>query len=574
MIRQTVRSLALVAVGLALAGGAWGQALRQSSSDAAMVALEYFGAAGGREIEASGFDLDPDAATTLRPYVGLTPTAEILTGNVADITFTLTGAAFSQTVSPANLDRRSACTAATTEAGLSISVASGGARGDSSVTFRVEATAGFGTSSALCFWVPNVQATLANLSPPGTPAAMQVMGVAVTATIKQGVTNSSPFPAKISGPAAGDVDSEGRTSTETGFTTAIVGSSPNAPSRIFVGARALITSLGTPGTAMVALADRSKIASGGTPDPSASDPRAAAMGLLVGTLSVATASNAATAIWQLDGGGYVVEADGDLDGSLGGQIMLSVGGPFQDGDKVVFDLPGDSTRSVSPAGGMATTSVELATGSTPIVYVPGGAGVLEPSRFAAMAKYAFNNLDNNNALSIMPVVASITYQGITVEGYAYGVVKAGGMDTSYVRATCEAPSGMCQVFLDCKDMDGTTHFGGPAMVDAGDTAAWSSDAIASVVGAEDGWAGRGRCDLWSTAPLAVQHMVRSHDTLINSSAVVGRSLDEGADIDGDDIAAIKAVVDDICSSIGTDGDSDPMTNDGSGDTACQPMTAQ
>ena len=44
MIRQTVRSLALAALAFALAGGAWGQALRQGSSDAAMVALEYFGA--------------------------------------------------------------------------------------------------------------------------------------------------------------------------------------------------------------------------------------------------------------------------------------------------------------------------------------------------------------------------------------------------------------------------------------------------------------------------------------------------------------------------------------------------
>lgn len=570
MIRQTVRSLALVAVGLALAGGAWGQALRQSSSAEAMVALEYFGAAGGREIEASGFDLDGDNTNgQQRPYVGLTPTADILVGNVADVTFTLTGATFSQTVSPANLDRRAGCATATTEAGLSVAVDSGGARGDSSVTFKVEVTgtAAFGSSSAMCFWIPNVQATLANLSPPGTPPAMQERGVAVTATIKQGVTNSSPFPAKISGPQTADVDAN-----EDGDNTDDneVGTAPNTDNRIFIGARALATDLGTGGEAMVALADRSKIVSGGTPDPSASDPKTAAMGLLVGTLTVATASNAAS-IWQLDGGGAVVDADGDLDGSLGGQVTLSVGGPFQDGDKVVFDLPGESTRSVSPSGGMATTSVELAPGSTPIVYVPGGTGVLKPAKFAAMAKYAFNSLDNNNALPIMASVGSITYQGITVEGYAYGVVKGGGMDTSYVRATCEATTGMCQVFADCTGQDGTAYFGGPVSIAAGTTGVVDSDAIAAALGG--GWdSGRGRCDIWSTAPLAVQHMVRSGHTLINSSAVVGRSLDEGADT-GDAIAEVKMVVDNICSSIGTDGDSDPMTNDGSGDTACQPMTA-
>ena len=488
---------------------------------------------------------------------------------MADITFTLTGATFSQTVSPANLDRRSACTDATLTAGLSIAVASGGARGDSSVTFKVEATADFPDTAALCFWVPNVQATLANLSPPGTPPAMQVMGVAATATIAQGVTNSNPFPARISGPLAGDVDANEDGDALDG---AEVGSSPNAGSRIFTGARALITGLGDGGMAMVALTDRTKIiGSTGTPDPSASDPKTATTGLLVGTLSVATAPTAATAIWQLDGGGYVVDADGDLDGSLGGQIMLSVGGPFQDGDKVVFDLPGDSTRSMTPSGGMATTSVELASGMTPIVYVPGGTANLRPSKFAAMAKYAFNSLDNNNALPIMASVGSITYQGINVEGYAYGVVKGGGMDMSYVRATCEAASDACHVFADCTGQDGTPYFGGPVAIPAGATGVVDSDAIAAALGG--GWdAGRGRCDIWSTAPLAVQHMVRSGHVLINSSTVVGRGLDENAD------DSVQGVVDRICASVGSgDGEQDG-DDDGNGgtfptdvDTACMPM---
>ena len=569
MIRQTVRSLALAALGLALASGAWGQSLRQSASMPAMVALEYFGAAGGREIEASGFDLDSATTGLQRPYVALTPTAAISVGNVADITFTLTGATFSQTVSPANLDRRSACTSSDTTEGLSISVAGGGARTDSSVTFRVEATAAFDSSAALCFWVPNLQATLANLSPPGTPPADQMMGVAVTATIKQGVTNSNPFPARISGPAAADVDTDSSGSVD----GAEVGNAPNAPSSIFIGERALVTSLGDGGMAMVALADRSKIASGGTPDPSASDPKAAAMGLLVGTLSVKVATNAATEIWQLDGGGFVVDGD-DLDGSLGGQVMLSVGGPFQDGDKVVFDLPGESTRSVTPSGGMASTSVELAPDTTtPIVYVPGGTGVLRPAKFAAMAKYAFNSLDNNSALPIMASVGSITYQGITVQAYAYGVVRGGGMDTSYGRATCEAASGMCQLFADCTDQDGTAHFGGPVPIAAGATAVIDSDALAGALGG--GWdKGRGRCDIWSTAPLAFQHMVRSHGLLINNSAVVGRGLDENAD------DSIQGVVDRICASVGMgdglqDGDDDPE-NPGTPlvtdvDTVCTPV---
>lgn len=572
MIRQTMRSLALVAAGLALAGGAWGQVLRQSTSAAPMVALEYFGASAGREIQSAGFDVDDnpaDRTAAVRPYVALqTDTgADISQGNVAEITYTLTGATFSQSVSPANLDKRTACTAAVAEGGLSVSVVRGGARDDSSVTFRVEATGALTSASQICFWVPNVQATLANLSPPGTPAAMRVMGVAVTATIKQGVTNASPFPARISGPLANDVDANDDGDATDG---AEVGSSPNSARTVFTAARALVTGLGEGGKAMVALSDRTKIASGGMPDPSASDPNMAASGLLVGTLSVAAATNA-SAIWQLSGAAAVVNAQGALHASLGGQVMVSVGGPFQAGDKVVFDLPGPTSRSVTPSGGMATTSLELAVGSTPIVYVPGGTGILKPSKFAGMAKYAFNNLDNNSALPIMASMGEITYQGITIQGYAYGVVRNGGTDSSYVRATCEASSSACQVFLDCTDQDGMNHFGGPASVDAGSTAVWGSDAIASVIGG--GWdKGRGRCDLWSTSDLAVQHMVRSGHTLINNSTVVGRGVDENVD------DSIKTVVDRICASVGTgDGEQDG-DDDGDGgtfpddvDTACMPV---
>ncbi|MCY4343660.1 MAG: hypothetical protein OXE83_08840 [Gammaproteobacteria bacterium] len=563
MIRQTMRCLVLAAAGLAVAGGAWGQILRQSSSAPVMVALEYFGASAGREIEASGF--------SPRPYVALTPgDTAVGLGNVAEITFTLTGATFSQTVSPANLDRRTACTAATTEQGLLATVARGGARGDSSVTFRAEISgtgaAALSSSSALCFWVPNVQATLANLSPPGTPPATQVMGVGVTATISQSGAASNPFPSRISGPAAGDVDAD----MSNDITGAEIGSSPNSAARVFTGARALNTRLLGGGMAQVALTDRTKIASGGLPDPSASNPRTAATGLLVGRLSIAAASNASS-IWQLDGGGAVIDGDGDLDGSLGGQITVSVGGPFQEGDKVVFDLPGSTAaRSVPASGGMASTSLELDPGVTPIVYVPGG-GTLTPSTFVAMAKYAFNSLDNDSALRIAPTSGTITYRGINVEGYAYGVVRGGGVESSIARVTCEAVSGACQVFADCTDQAGESYFGGPVPVPAGATAVWTSDALAGVL--EGGWdAGRGRCEIWSTHSLAVQHMVRSGHALINNSTVVGRGLDENAD------GGIQAVADRICRSVGSgdgeqdgDDDGDGGTFDTDVDTACMPV---
>ena len=205
------------------------------------------------------------------------------------------------------------------------------------------------------------------------------------------------------------------------------------------------------------------------------------------------------------------------------------------------------------------------------MYVPGGTENLKPSAFAAMAKYAFNNLDNNSDLSITASVGTIRYAGIEVEAYAYGVIKGGGMDTSYVRATCNAPSGMCLVFADCTDEDGEEYFGGPVPIAAGATEVVDNDDIAGALGG--GWeSGKGACDIYSTHDLSVQHMIRSGHTVINNSAVVGRDLDE----DTSAIDAIQKVVDNICASVGVgDPSNDPA--DGSGDaevdSICQPMDA-
>ena len=575
MIRQTMRLLALAAAGLVLAGGAWGQVLRQGSNPAFMVAAEYFGASAGREIQSSKFpppgvtESDP-ADLPVRPYVSLTvggattsDTPTITAGNTADITFTLGGATFSETVAPANLDRRNGGCDSATKANLPVSVQIGGAKGDSSVTFRVTSPddAGLANGNVICFWVPNVQATLVTVSAPGVMPA--VMGVTVTASIAQGVANNNPFPTLING---NNVDT-------TGMPTADNSSGAPGPITdriVFTAAPALATSLGAGGTGLVSLADRTKIASGGTADPSAADPSMAAMGVSVGSLSIA-ASPAAGMIWKLDGSGAVATASTEtsgldtLDASLGGQVMISVGGPFQDGDKVVFGT-GTSARQVEPdEDGMASTAVELKpVTDMGIVYVPGGAGVLKPSTFAAAAMYSFNSLDNNNSLPIMTSTGRIDYAGINVEAYAYGVVRGGGIDTSYGRATCEAASGMCQLFADCTDQDGMNYFGGPVPIPAGATAVIDSDALAGALGG--GWEkGRGRCDIYSTAPLAFQHMIRSHGLLINNSVVVGRHLDE----DTSTAEAIKEVVDDICASVGN-ADADGAVG-GEADYACMPV---
>ena len=558
MIRQTVRSLALAAAGLALANVAWGQnpVLRQTASMPQVVAAEYFGSGDGREVLTSGF--------ATRPYVQLAvDVADIGAANVGNITFTLGGATFSQTVSTAHLDYRTGdnCGTGSPQNNLLVTgVTAGGAKSDSSVTFEARANTGLTNGSFICFWLPDIQATLTTVTQ-ATATAPAVMGVNVTAKVSQGATTTNPFPAAING---ADVDHDMDAATDP-----IPG--PITSKTILTVAPALMTSLGMGQVAQVSIKDRTKIASGGEKDPSVMDQSKAPMGVLVGTLTIDAAAAAmaaaealtAATILKLDGKGSAAPG-GVIDSSLGGQVVVSVGGPFQDGDKVVFGS-GDDARQVEPAGGMATNTVELkGQTSMKIVYVPSGAGVLKPGVFAGMARYSFNNPDNNNAQPILPSKGEIRYAGLEVEGYAYGVVKGGGMDTSYGRATCRAASGACSVFVDCTDEAGMGYFGGPVMIPAGATQVIDSDSLAEALGG--GWeSGRGRCDVWSTHQLDVQHMVRSGHTLVNNSAVVGRGLDESRDAD---LMSIQEIVTDICNSVGmNDGEASTVLVD----TACMSM---
>ena len=577
MIRQTMRSVALAAVGLLLANVAWGQAvLRQvTSSDGMgnmiMVAAEYFGGE-PRSVLLSKFDIGPATTDGLqRPYVGLNLAGgPITTGNAAEITFTLAGATFDQAATASNLDRRDANCAGTAGGNLSVSVVSGGARGDESVTYRAEARADIANNTTICFWVPDLSVGLTTVSAAGvTPA---VMGVQVTASIKTVTTSGTTFPAMING---NNVDADGMATPDN--TTGMPG--PITAKTILQAANAVTTMLGTGDTAYVNVADRTKIVRGGTRDPSVAG-TGGTMGLRVGTLTVGLAT--ANTIWKLEGGTLPDGSDANtphpgklqstLDTTLSGQVKLSVGGRFQSGDRVVVGS-GPTAFIGTPSGGAAEVTVQLEVGSTnTIVYVPGGVDNLKPGKFAAGGMRMFNDRRNHNAAIAAMSTGEIKYAGIEVEGYAYGVVRSGGMESSFVRVTCEASAtGKCTVFGDCQDQAGVDHFSDvPVLISVGETAVWSSDDIAMVLGG--GWdSGRGSCDIHSNGELSVQHMVRSGSTQINNSAVVGRDLDERNATTKSEIAAVKAVVDSICRTVGSvDADQD-TTTDGDQLTACYPQ---
>ena len=554
MIRRTVRPLALAAAGLLASGVAWAQApdrLVQVSSPTQNVASEYFGGE-ARVVSVSKMDLDGTAAETQRPFVGLDLAAAYGEGNVAEITFTLSGATFQQAATSTNLDLRGAGTGACrgdvpSPSPLKVSVANGGAIGDTSVTFRAEATSALADTQFICFWVPDLSVTLASVGTGATTARV----VEVTASTRPTATTGTPFP---NGPARG--------------TMAVMANGQNTypippeSKRILVAVNALNALLVNGGTGQVNIADRTKIARGGKPDPSVTGSGAKTTGLVLGRISLALPAE--DAVWKLDGSGAISHTA--LDSSLSGQVKLSVGGRFQSGDMVVYGS-GATALKATISGNMAELTVPLAAGSNEIVYVPGGVDALQPARFTTGAAYLFNDRRNNNAMirtaTGVPVAsARISYLGINVEGYAYGVVRGGGMETSYGRVTCESSAtGTCAIFADCTGQDGTSYFGAAPPIPVGETAVWDSDAISTVLGG--GWdSGRGRCDIHSNGELSVQHMVRSGHALINNSTVVGRGLDEreGAQTRSD-FQATWDVLDNICRSVGDVNDATDRDDD-------------
>ena len=142
--------------------------------------------------------------------------AAITDGNTADITFTLMGATFDQPASPSLLDQRaincpSGTGAAAPGSNIEATVREGGARGDSSVTYRVEVTdtgdGNLAVDQSLCFWIPDLSVSLATLDAGATPP---VRGVSVTASsIVPIATTGTAFPSRISGPVAADTTEGG-----------------------------------------------------------------------------------------------------------------------------------------------------------------------------------------------------------------------------------------------------------------------------------------------------------------------------------------------------------------------------
>ena len=271
-------------------------------------------------------------------------------------------------------------------------------------------------------------------------------------------------------------------------------------------------------------------------DPTGKNPATATPALLVGTINITSAGAAAVTPKDLGGeDAAVIKAEGDtaldptkyeLGQKLSGMADVTVTGPFGSGDMVYL-----GTKALTVAGGVASGSVGieglLQSKGMKVIYVPGGVDDLKPSTLVAVGMLDFDDGMNASPKSGPTAtggvsLGNIVYDGYTPQGYAYGVVRGGGTDSSHVRIGCTSPSG-CNVFLDCTDEAGMAYFGELSPIGGNATSVASSDAIAMAL--NGGWStGKGSCSLVSNATLEVQHMVRTGRALANSSVVVNKPV--------------------------------------------------
>ena len=525
MTEQKMRSALLLLGGLLLSAGALGQSttITQSKGGNFNVASEFFGSPDGREVLFILPDVgDFTSAQTSQPYISLTVAGtgtggagSLGSGNSTRITYTLNGATFAASAGGTNLRFFEGGSLGT---GISVRVVDGGARGARSVTYEVETTANIdatGATKALYFFPPNLQVSPILLNPQETNPAAQVQGVTVVASIDgSGATvTSNPFPRTVLG-------------TGTDRSTGAMIVNPLADGEILRLAPALSASLGMPGAvneANVDIRNRTALADGLVVTMSNGD---RTRGLKVGELSI-TLTEPGSAPRTLRSLART-NVGGNLDSALGGTADVTVTGPFQTGDTVILgeNRASDSSKAFDMAadGSAATVSVPIATmAAMNVVYVPGGTVDLRPGLFLASLALDFND-DNARDGIVGGSSGRVKYAGITTQAYAYGVVRGGGVESSFIRVTCLNPPasamGMCSVFLDCAGQDGTPYFGELDRVPMNATSVFDSGEVARAIGG--GWGtGRGRCDLMSNGSLEVQHMVRSGGTQVNNSVVIG-----------------------------------------------------
>lgn len=476
MIKRFRRSaMAMIASSAFLATGAWADLSQQTSI--ANFADTLFGPG------SDAITIDPNGAAA----VGVLTDATIGSGNVADITFSLTNGEFATIVPLSSISVTGGVVAFTKTAG--------GNAGDGFVTFEMDVQTSLVNGDAIVFEVPRL--TNVDLSS-DTSAVVAISNILPTTTAPD------PFPNTIENNMC-DLPND---------CIVAVSSSPYSA-----------FDLGSGNTGQVLIDDRAIIDSGGTPiDTNGPTPGGVRDGLLIGEHDL---DLEVLPPLQRDGDPFSITTGGDGVGT----VTLTATGEFRSGDIVFIDIsnPGvvDTGESFTIVGNTATSpaipsDTAEAAGILNVFYVPNEVDDLSPEVFglAARIDYTLSTNQTDNALPPVPP-GEIEYDNIDVEGYAYGVVRAGGTDRSFVRVTNESAT-PASIFFSCTDDAGTSSFGDFGILGGNQTEAFDSDEIGGFLGAT--FSGRGACDILTDGSISVQHKIRSSDILTDNSVVVGRSI--------------------------------------------------
>ena len=480
MLEQIKRAAVLLAVGggVAFSSGAWGVPSWGGFDGSATIpiASEYFGAADGRVVEARTND---PARVSVETDGRRGDT--ITMGNEANLTYSLTGATFAESVSLSQFVSEGD--------NLSLSLLEGGQEGDSEVTVRIAVVGGdlvaFGTGSGyILFTLPDLRVTPAVLNPMDDPP---VLGAAIAASVEVVRRIGVPFP-------------EGT----------IVNANPEEPfRRLYTIAPALAISLDAGSAGQVDLMDRKVLTEGVADDTPAGS-------LNLGALKAASAGNGVEILGE---DGDVVAVDGLGAAGLQGMLVVTASGDFQTDDKVMLGEV-ELTRSEDGGGFSGGVAIADAAGMAGllITYVPGGVDDLLPTTFNTTVAVQYDDeLNASGPVEGQQAAATINYEGISLAAYAHGIVKAGGEAVTYLRVACPGATD-CSVFASCRDQSGASHFGELGVVAAGGLEVYDSNEIGEAL--DGGWEmGRGRCDLLSDGVLEVQNMLNQGSANVNNSLV-------------------------------------------------------
>lgn len=497
------------------------------------VVLEYMVVAGDTTVS------PPVVAVDEQPKIKVVLGSNVTAGSGATLSITLDGAVFADPVRPrshlliatrtTNVDSTGDTPVTTytyapdNTKSVTVNSTTGGAAGDSMVSFEIEAATALAGDSATTTDASTDDAIVFAL-PPVTEAAaaMGFLGKGVRATISL-TSASSADGAFPDFPTSGQL-MPGTNRRETGkrvvippaYTTG--GLVPSAALSI-VGDQMSVE------TGRINVKDRTRL--GGL--PATRSP----VNLRISSVTISLDQD----LRQADGEGFSIGRRGG--GS--GEVTVSVLGNVREGDMVIFDMDGDGKADdgemLDIDGGIASGDFDLdellpvgdddiqttsATGT--VLYFPQAEGPLRAGSLITTYSVTYDEETNGSAgfgspsaATGMPSVSALTYGSFgTIKAYAIAPMSSG--DESNIRIRCGS-SVPCTVYVACDSADGTDYFGQSNTIHPWSVDTLNAMELADVIGADDAdFAGRLSCEVIGGA-LTVQVLTRSGGALVNNTYV-------------------------------------------------------